>query len=417
MYYLKYLVRANTKKIVIYYAYILAYFRITGILLPQIIKLYIEVSMNKKINIIMMVSSLLALLSSSLAFADYGLNMPQGVSSLSQEIYSLHMLIFWICVIIGIGVFGVMFYSIINHRKSKGAVAANFHESTKIELVWTIIPILILIAMAVPATKTLIKLEDTSKSDINIKVTGWQWKWQYEYPDEGISFFSNLSASSRDNIKNPKGVEHYLLDTDTRLVVPINKKIRFLIGSQDVIHSWWVPEIGVKQDAIPGFINDAWASIDKPGVYRGQCAELCGKDHGFMPIVLEAKTQADYDKWLADQKQKQLAASASTGKVWSKDALMTEGKKVYSASCAACHGVTGAGIPGAFPAIKGSPISLNDVTKHIDIVLHGKAGTAMQAFKAQLTDTQAAAVITYERNAFGNNTGDLVQPSTIKSAR
>ncbi len=370
--------------------------------------------MSKKLTI-----SIIVFLSSiSLSIlADYGLNMPEGVSTISREIYSLHMLIFWICVVIGVVVFGVMFYSIINHRKSKGVKASNFHESISIELLWTIIPIVILIAMAIPATKTLIYLEDTSASDMSIKITGWQWKWQYEYPNENIGFFSNLAKESRDNIKDPSNVENYLLDVDNRIVVPVDKKIRFLITSKDVIHSWWVPDIGVKQDAIPGFINDAWAVIDKPGVYRGQCAELCGKDHGFMPIVLEAKTQTDYDKWLAKQKQKQLAAAAGAGKTWSKKDLMAEGKKVYDASCAACHGVTGAGIAGAFPAIKDSPIALGGVKKHIDIVLHGAAGTAMQAFKAQLSDTQLAGVITYERNAFGNNTGDLVQPSDIKSAR
>lgn len=354
---------------------------------------------------------------SASVFAEYGLNMPEGVSTISRDIYDLHMLIFWVCVVIGIVVFGVMIYSIFHHRKSKGAVASNFHESITIELAWTIIPIIILIAMAIPATKTLIDLEDTTKSDMSVIITGWQWKWQYEYPKEKINFFSNLAKESRDNIKNPLNVENYLLDVDNRVVVPINKKIRFLFASKDVIHSWWVPDIGVKQDAIPGFINDAWAIITEPGVYRGQCAELCGKDHGFMPIVLEAKTQTDYDTWVNEQKQKQLAAEAGAGKTWSKEALMTEGKKVYDASCAACHGVTGAGIPGAFPAIKDSPIASGDVKAHINIVLHGKAGSAMQAFKEQLSDTQAAAVVTYERNAFGNNANDLVQPSAIKSLR
>ncbi len=366
----------------------------------------------------LMVSVIIFLSSISLSIlADYGLNMPEGVSTISKSIYSLHMLIFWICVVIGVIVFGVMFYSIFKHRKSKGAIASNFHESIKIELLWTIIPIIILIAMAIPATKTLIALEDTSASDMAIKITGWQWKWQYEYPDENIAFFSNLSKESRDNVKDPSNVENYLLDVDNRVVVPINKKIRFLFASKDVIHSWWVPDIGVKQDAIPGFINDAWAEIIEPGVYRGQCAELCGKGHGFMPIVLEAKTQKDYDKWIVQQKQKKLAEKANSGKTWSKKDLMAEGKKVYDASCSACHGVTGAGIPGAFPAIKDSAIALGNVKKHIDIVLHGKAGTAMQAFKAQLSDSQLSGVITYERNAFGNNAGDLVQPSDIKAAR
>ncbi len=349
--------------------------------------------------------------------ADYGLNMPRGVSSISRDIYDLHMLIFWICVVIGIGVFGAMFYSIIKHRKSKGALASNFHESTTIELLWTAIPILILVLMAVPATKTLIDLEDTSKADIAVKITGWQWKWQYEYPKEGINFFSNLAQASRDNIKDPSDIDNYLLDVDKPLVLPTGKKIRFLLTSADVIHSWWVPDLGVKQDAIPGFINDAWVIIDKPGTYRGQCTELCGKDHAFMPVVVEAKAPEDYRQWLNQQKKAIAAASAGADKVWTKNDLMIEGKKVYNASCAVCHGQTGAGIAGAFPPITNSPISQGEVDKHIDIVLNGKAGTAMQAFKAQLNDIQAAAVITYERNALGNNSGDVIQPSAIKSAR
>ena len=353
----------------------------------------------------------------NLAQAEYGLNMPKGVSNISESIYSLHMLILWICVIIGVVVFSVMFYSIFKHRKSRGAIALNFHESTTIELIWTAIPILILVLIAIPSTKALIDLEDTSASDLSVKITGWQWKWQYEYPNENISYFSNLSQESRDNIKDPKGVENYLLDVDKPLVVPINKKIRFLVTSKDVIHSWWVPDIGVKQDAIPGFINDAWAIIKKPGIYRGQCAELCGKDHGFMPVVLEAKTEKNYNKWLAEQKAQQLAATKNAGKTWAKKDLMAKGEKIYNTACAACHGKTGAGIPGAFPALRNNPIALGDVTKHINIVLNGKAGTSMQAFKSQLDNIEAAAVITYERNAFGNNTGDLVQPSEIQSAR
>ncbi len=349
--------------------------------------------------------------------AEYKLNMPQGVSNISESIYSLHMLILWICVAIGVVVFGIMFYSIFKHRKSRGATASNFHESTTIELIWTAIPILILVLIAIPSTRALIDLEDTSKSDMSVKITGWQWKWQYEYPSENIGYFSNLSQKSRNNIKDPEGIENYLLDVDKPLVVPINKKIRFLVTSKDVIHSWWVPDIGVKQDAIPGFINDAWAIIKKPGIYRGQCAELCGKDHGFMPIVLEAKTEENYHKWLSDQKAQKLAVAQNAGNIWTKKDLMTKGEEIYNTACAACHGKTGTGIPGAFPALKNSPVVLSDVAKHISIVLNGKAGTAMQAFKSQLDNIEAAAVITYERNAFDNNTGDLIQPSDIQSAR
>jgi cytochrome c oxidase subunit 2 len=359
-------------------------------------------------------------LPSSAAFAEYGLNLPEGVTPISREIYGLHMIIFWICVGIAILVFGVMIYSMIFHRKSRGAVASNFHESTAVELLWTLVPLAILIAIAVPATRVLIDLENTDKADMTIKITGYQWKWQYEYLDEGVSFFSNLAKTSADATRDSSvraTLANYLLDVDKPLVLPINKKIRFLMTSNDVIHSWWVRDLGVKQDANPGFINDAWATIEKPGTYRGQCAELCGKDHGFMPIVVEAKTEADYKKWVNQQKEIQKAAAAAGDKEWSKADLMAQGQKVYSKSCAACHGVTGQGVPGAFPALAGSAIATGDIKSHIDIVMNGKAGTAMQAFKQQLSDADLAAIITYERNAFGNNKGDLVQPSTIKSAR
>ncbi len=252
------------------------------------------------------------LLWSLAASAALDLNMPNGVTPLSQDIYSLHMTIFWICVIIGIGVFGVMFYSIYHHRKSRGAVPAHFHESTKAEIAWTVIPMLILIFMAVPATRTLIAIEDTSKPDLTIKVTGYQWKWHYDYLNDGISFFSTLSTPA-EQIQNlaPKDPD-YLLEVDNPMVVPIGKKIRILITAADVIHSWWVPMLGVKRDAIPGFINASWAVIDKPGVYRGQCSELCGKDHGFMPIVVKAVTEEEYQQWVASKKAAK-AADAGAG--------------------------------------------------------------------------------------------------------
>jgi len=359
------------------------------------------------------------ILTPQLAQAEYGLNLPEGVTSISRDIYSLHMLIFWVCVGIAILVFGVMIWSMIFHRKSRGAVASNFHESTAVELVWTLVPLAVLIAIAFPATKVLIDLENTEKADMTVKITGYQWKWQYEYLDEGVSFFSNLDKASRDATRNVTEREkhpNYLLDVDNRLVLPTGKRIRFLMTSNDVIHSWWVRELGVKQDANPGFINDSWAKIDKVGVYRGQCTELCGKDHGFMPIVVEAKSEADYKIWIVEQKAAQKAAAAGD-KEWSKDELMAQGQKVYSGSCASCHGVTGQGIPGVFPAITNSPIASGDIKTHINIVLHGKAGSAMQAFGKQLSDSDLAAVITYERNALGNSAGDIVQPSTIKSAR
>lgn len=363
------------------------------------------------------VTSAMSLITLSSAHAEYELNMTQGVTPLSHQIYDLHMIVFWICVVIGIVVFGAMAYSILYHRKSKGAVSADFHESTTIEIIWTLVPLAILIAIAVPATATLLDLEDTSKADVNIQVNGIQWKWRYNYIDEGVEFISSLSEQSRNSITDPTGVENYLLDVDKPIVVPINKKIRFLFTSDDVIHAWWVPKLAVKQDAVPGFINDSWAVIEEPGVYRGQCAELCGKDHGFMPIVVNAVSEPEYQEWLVAMKAEAAAVAASADKEFTMDELMDKGKTVYASTCAACHGPTGAGVPPVFPAMTNSPIALGDIAAHIDIVLNGKTGTAMQAFKAQLSDVDIAAVVTYERNSFGNTVGDMVQPSTIKSLR
>ncbi|WP_432816152.1 cytochrome c oxidase subunit II [Vibrio intestinalis] len=347
------------------------------------------------------------------------LNMTQGVTQISGEVYELHMLIFYICCAIALLVFGAMFYSIFRHRKSKGAVAAHFHESTKVEVIWTVIPIIILIAMAIPATKTLIAMEDTSQSDITIKVTGSQWKWHYSYFDQGVEFFSLLATSQKqiDGLE-AKGA-HYLLEVDQPLVLPINKKIRFLLTSDDVIHSWWVPDFAVKKDTIPGFINEAWTKIDKPGVYRGQCAELCGKAHGFMPIVVHAMEQDDYQAWLATKKQEmELAkqqAQAALSSEMSLEELVAVGEKVYLERCAVCHQANGAGIAGAFPAITGSKVATGDIDTHIDTIVNGRAGTAMQAFSNQLTDTEIAAVITYQRNGLGNDTGEVIQASDIHS--
>lgn len=351
------------------------------------------------------------------ASAEYGLNLPRGVTSIANEAYDLHMMILWICVAIGVVVFGAMFYSILKHRKSKGAVAAQFHESTAVEIVWTIIPFLILIGMAIPATRALIAMEDTSNSDLSIKVTGYQWKWQYDYLDDGISFFSSL-ATPKDEIYDRQAKnEHYLLEVDNPVVVPVGKKVRLLITASDVIHAWWVPELGMKKDAIPGFVNEMWFRVDKPGIYRGQCAELCGKDHGFMPIVVDARSEADYAAWVAEQKMAMASASAANDREWTKAELMERGEQVYNSSCAACHQANGQGLPGAFPALAGGKITTGPVAGHIDIVMNGKAGTAMAAFGAQLSDADMAAVITYERNAWGNDTGDVVQPGDIKAAR
>ncbi|WP_186175517.1 cytochrome c oxidase subunit II [Vibrio jasicida] len=346
-------------------------------------------------------------------------NMTRGVTGISEQVYELHMLIFYICCVIAFVVFGVMFYSIFRHRKSKGAVAANFHESTKVEIIWTIIPVIILVAMAIPATKTLVAMEDTSQSDLTVKITGSQWKWHYSYFGEDVEFFSLLATSQKeiDGIE-AKGA-HYLLEVDNPLVLPINRKVRFLMTSDDVIHSWWVPDFAVKKDTIPGFINEAWTKIDEPGVYRGQCAELCGRAHGFMPVVVHAMAEDDFDQWIADKKQELALQKAAAQEALTQDLsmedLMGQGESIYTARCAVCHQANGEGIPGAFPAIKGSEIAKGPVMAHIDVLVNGRAGTAMQAFANQLSDQEIAAVITYQRNAWGNDTGDTVQASDVNA--
>ena len=372
--------------------------------------------LSRRFSVVVM--GLMALLSVPVARAEYELNMTEGVTPISHDIYGLHMLVFWVCVVIAVIVFAVMAYSIMNHRKSKGAVPANFHESTTVEIIWTVAPLLILIGIAIPATATLLDLEDAkTNADITLQVTGIQWKWKYTFVDEDVSFISSLAQSSRDVVKDPTGNENYLLEVDNELFLPVGKKVRFLFHSNDVIHAWWVPALAVKQDAVPGFINDSWALIEEPGVYRGQCAELCGKDHGFMPIVVNAVSEPEYNEWLAAKKAEAAAAASSADREWSVQDLMARGETVYQANCSACHGPTGAGIPGAFPAMTGSPVVTGDAAGHVDVVVNGKAGTAMAAFKAQLNDVDIAAVITFERNSFGNSVGDTVQPSTIKNAR
>ncbi len=362
---------------------------------------------------------LLCLLFPQLVSANSKYNLRQGVTDISENVYQLHMTIFIICCVIGVVVFAVMFWALLKHRKSKGVTPATFHESTKVEILWTAIPFVILIAMAVPATKTLIAMEDTTKADITIKVTGSQWKWHYEYMGHDVGFYSLLSTP-QEQIKNAQNKgDNYLLEVDKPLVIPTNQKVRFLMTSDDVIHSWWVPDFAVKKDANPGFINEAWTRVNEPGTYRGQCAELCGKDHGFMPVVVEAKPPEEFDAWLSEQKQaKQAQAQADAElleQILSEDELMASGEQVYITRCAACHQPTGLGLPGVFPAIKGSPIATGDINDHIDIVVHGKPGTAMQAFVGQLTLKELAAVVTYQRNAFGNETGDIVQPSVIQA--
>ena len=350
----------------------------------------------------------------------YQLNMTKGVTDISAGVYDMHMLMFTICVVIGAGVFIAMFISMYFHRKSRGAKPANFHENVKVEIAWTVIPFIILIAMAIPAMNLLIDMEDASEPDVSILVTGSQWKWHYKYMDSEVEFFSKL-ATQADQIsgKIPKG-ENYLLEVDRPLVIPTGQKVRFLITSDDVIHSWWVPDFGFKQDANPGFINDAWTNVNEPGVYRGQCAELCGKDHGFMPIVVIAKDPADYDKWISDQVAIQQQAKEKEQRLLSMNMTMDEamemGENVYNANCAACHMPNGEGLPGVFPALKGSQIAVADQPKHIYIMLNGVTGSAMQSYAKQLTMSEIAAVVTYERNAWGNDTGDLVQAKDINSA-
>lgn len=364
---------------------------------------------------------LLSLVASSSVWAQSRFNMTQGVTDISQKVYGLHMTILIICALIGLVVFGAMFWALLHHRKSKGAKAAQFHESTKVEILWTIIPFLILVGMAIPATRTLIAMEDASQSELTIQVTGSQWKWHYRYFDEGVEFFSLLATLPQEIDGSLGKRDNYLLEVDNPLVLPTDRKIRFLITADDVIHSWWVPAFAVKKDAIPGFINEAWTRINQPGLYRGQCAELCGKDHGFMPIVVDARSPEEFDGWLSRVKAEQAEARAAEQELlameMTMEEMMTLGEQVYQRSCAACHQANGEGIPGAFPALRGSGMVLNDRAAHIDIVLYGKEGTAMQSFDRQLALKELAAVITYERNAWGNDTGDLVQPKDIHQAR
>jgi cytochrome c oxidase subunit II len=341
-------------------------------------------------------------------------NMSPGVTDVGKEIYGLHMVIFWICTIIGVGVFGVMFYSIYAHRKSKGVTPATFHESTKVEIAWTVIPFFILIGMAVPATSTLLEIYDNDDAEMDVIVTGYQWKWKYEYLNEegeNVSFFSNLRTTQGEIYNTESKGEHYLLEVDEPLVLPADTKVRFLVTANDVIHSWWVPELAVKRDAIPGFINEAWTRTAVEGVYRGQCAELCGKDHGFMPIVVNVVSKEEYGQWLSDKQAEAAEIKQLMAQTFSMDELMERGKAVYDRNCLACHG--GAGEGGVGTAIAGSPIATGELGGHLNVGINGVPGTAMQAFGGQLNDVDMAAVITYQRNAFGNNMGDMIQPIDV----
>jgi len=350
------------------------------------------------------------------------INMTRGVTSTSASHYNLHMIVLWVCVIIGIGVFTAMFTSIVLHRKSRGHKASTFSHSTLAEIIWTVIPVLILVAMAVPATTALIKMEDSSGAEMTVKITGFQWRWKYEYLDHDISFISALDTASNaarqlESGIEPGSVENYLLDVDHPLVLPVGKKIKFLITADDVIHSWWVPALGWKRDAIPGFVNEAWTNIDEPGTYRGQCAELCGKDHGFMPIVVIALPQAEFDAWTRQQLTDSQNQQQDVERLWTKQELMQHGKSVYANACASCHQSEGQGLTPAFPALAGSKIATGPVDAHIDIVMNGRGGTAMSAWREKLSETDIAAALTYTRNAFGNDTGDVVQPLTIANIK
>ncbi len=348
------------------------------------------------------------------------INLQPPVTTIAGQIYDMHTLMLLICLVIFIAVFGVMFWSVYAHRKSRGAVAANFHENTTVEIAWTIVPVLILLGMAYPATRTVIAMKDTSDPDITIKATGYQWKWGYDYlkgEGEGIRFVSALSTPQEQIDGRAEKGEHYLLEVDNPVVVPVGKKIRILTTANDVIHAWWIPAFGVKQDAIPGFIRDTWFKAEQLGVFRGNCAELCGKDHGFMPIEVHVVSQADYTAWVAAQQAAMASTMDDPARQWSLDELVARGEKVFAANCAACHQANGQGVPPAFPPLDGAAIVLGPKDAQIATVLHGRPGTAMAAFGQQLSDTDIAAVITYTRNAWSNSTGEAIAPADIQSAR
>jgi len=358
-----------------------------------------------------------ALALSQPVLADYAYNLQTPASQVAQDVFQLHNLIMLVCLGIFVVVFGAMFYSLLKHRKSLGHKAAHFHENTTVEVIWTVIPFVILVGMAYPAAKVVIDMKDTTNPDLTIKITGYQWKWGYDYLNDDISFYSNL-ATPRDQIQGTaeKG-EHYLLEVDEPMVVPVGKRVRLLITANDVLHAWWVPALSAKQDAIPGFIRDSWFKADKIGTYRGQCVELCGKDHGFMPIVVEVVSEEDYKAWVAKKKGTAAIAAADNSKTFDLADLVARGEQVYQGNCAACHQADGKGLPGVFPAISGSAVATGPIAGHIAIVMNGKPGTAMAAFAGQLSDADIAAVVTYQRNALGNKMGDLAQPAEIAAAR
>jgi len=350
------------------------------------------------------------------------LNLTPGVTKIAQEQSFLHWMMLVICTVIFIGVFAVMFYSIWKHRKSRGAQAANFHESVTVEVVWTVIPFIIVILMALPATKVLVAQKDTTNADLTVKVTGYQWKWGYDYINgegEGLSYISTLDTSQRvmsnsGNVANAP--DNYLLKVDYPLVVPVNKKVRVITTANDVIHAFMVPAFGIKQDAIPGFVRDTWFRAEKVGDYYGQCAELCGKEHAYMPIHVKVLSEQDYSAWVAAEKKKAAAKADDPNKVWTLDDILKRGEKVYAANCAACHQPNGKGA-GPVKPLDGSAIVLDaDHSRQLQVVLHGAANGAMPSWKA-LSDTDIAAVVTYTKNHWSNKTGQLVQPSEVVAQR
>jgi len=360
---------------------------------------------------------------------EHQLNMQPPVTGIGAEIYSLHNWMMGVCLVIFVAVFGVMFYSVFKHRKSLGHKPATFHESTAVEIAWTVVPFLIVIGMALPATRTVIAMKDTSNADLTIKVTGMQWKWGYDYlkgEGEGIGFLSNL-ATPRSQVGSP-GVaptqprsETYLLEVDNELVVPVGKKVRLVLTANDVIHSWTIPAFAVKQDAIPGFVRDAWFKADEIGTYRGNCVELCGKEHAFMPIVVRVVSAADYTAWVETKKKEMAALADDPNKVWTIDELKTKGEKVYATNCVACHQATGKGVPGAFASLDGSAVVNGPKAHQIDVLLNGqksgKFSAEMPAWK-QLSDSDIAAVITYTRNSWSNKAAEnIVQPAEVLAAR
>jgi cytochrome c oxidase subunit II len=348
------------------------------------------------------------------------LDLHPPVTKIAAELQWLHNYIMIICVVIFIGVFGVMFYSILKHRKSVGHKAANFHESVAVEIAWTVVPFFIVIAMALPATKAVVAMKDTTNADLTIKATGYQWKWGYDYlkgEGEGIGFLSTLDASHREmsNSGKPPPTDDYLLKVDNPLVVPVDKKIRIITTADDVIHAWMIPAFGVKQDAIPGFVRDTWFRAEKAGDYYGQCAELCGKEHAYMPIHVKVLSAAAYSAWVDGEKKKMAAAADDPAKVWAQADLVARGEKVFAANCVACHGAQGQG--GAGKKLDGSPIVLDgDPGKQLGVVLKGAAAGAMPAWKGKLSETEIAAVVTFTKNSWSNKTGQTVQPADVVAA-